>query len=108
MASAPIGHPTGAARIAVAAKPKPVAEDASEEDKQLAAHNALGATATVVSLYSYDGDGAERAFRSLEDAGLPCEKGFVATVEGEQLGPGSRRGPGREARLTVRPARPSA
>ncbi|MFZ3492471.1 hypothetical protein ACODT5_04375 [Streptomyces sp. 5.8] len=86
MASAPIGHPTGAARIAVAAKPKPVAKDASEEDKRLAAHNALGATATVVSLYSYDGDGAERVFRSLEDAGLPCEKGFVATVEGEQLG----------------------
>ncbi|WP_267041310.1 hypothetical protein [Streptomyces sp. NBC_00347] len=86
MAAAPIGSPTGAARITVAAKPKPVAKDASEEDKQLAARNALGTTATVVSLYSYDGDGAQRAFRSLFDAGLPCEKGFVPTVAGEELG----------------------
>ncbi|MFE2146866.1 hypothetical protein ACFXA3_34955 [Streptomyces sp. NPDC059456] len=86
MATAPIGSPTGAVRTAVTAKPKPVSKDASEEDKQLAIQNALGVTATVVSLYSYDGDGAERAFRSLGDAGLPCAKGFVPTVAGEQLG----------------------
>ncbi|WP_405489837.1 hypothetical protein [Streptomyces sp. NBC_00096] len=85
-ATPPIGSPTGAVRTAVAAKPKPVAKDASEEDKQLAAQNALGATATVVSLYSYDGDGAQKAFRSLVEAGRPCEKGFVPTVAGEQLG----------------------
>ncbi|MFF1410898.1 hypothetical protein ACFVX6_14095 [Streptomyces sp. NPDC058289] len=86
MATAPIGSPTGAARTAVAAKPKPVDKDASDEDKELAARNALGTTATVVSLYSYDGKGAEQAFRSLVDAGLPCEQGFTPTVAGEELG----------------------
>ncbi|WCD84155.1 hypothetical protein KPP03845_100475 [Streptomyces xanthophaeus] len=82
----PIGKPVGTARLVSAAKPKPAAENATEEDKARAAEAALGTTFTAVSLYSYDGNGAQEAFRSLDDAGLACERAFRPSRGGRELG----------------------
>ncbi|MGW9376324.1 hypothetical protein ACWGVR_40655 [Streptomyces xanthophaeus] len=82
----PVGKPVGTARLVSAAKPKPAAGNATEEDKARAAAAALGTTFTAVSLYSYDGNGAQEAFRSLDDAGLACERGFRPSRGGRELG----------------------
>ncbi|MFF0158996.1 hypothetical protein ACFYRY_15870 [Streptomyces sp. NPDC005263] len=45
--------------------------------------DALGATMTIVSLSSYEGDGAERTMRALGDAVAGCTGGFTASAKGQ-------------------------
>ncbi|MFD9001636.1 hypothetical protein ACFV0T_11805 [Streptomyces sp. NPDC059582] len=54
-------------------------EDVSEDDFA----NAFDVTVTVVGLSSYDGDGAEKAFRSVSDAVASCSGGFTIAAQGE-------------------------
>lgn len=78
-----IGTPTGVAREVVTAKPKEAAADASPEEKLAAIQKALGVTATMTGLSSYDGKGAEELVASVKAAGTACAGGFSATSEGE-------------------------
>ncbi|WP_330298092.1 hypothetical protein [Streptomyces sp. NBC_00503] len=78
-----IGSSSGTARVKVVAKGKAPAADASPEEKLKAGMDALGATATAVTLQSYEGKGAEDAFASLKSAGTPCASGYTATQAGE-------------------------
>ncbi|MBW8818879.1 MAG: hypothetical protein JF598_11780 [Streptomyces sp.] len=52
-------------------------DDASLED-------ALNAEITFVGLSSYDGDGAEKAVKSVSDAIAACSGGFTITAQGEK------------------------
>ncbi|MEU0072093.1 hypothetical protein ABZ027_21465 [Streptomyces sp. NPDC006332] len=45
--------------------------------------DALGATMTIVSLSSYEGDGAERTMRALGEAVAGCTGGFTASAKGQ-------------------------
>ncbi|MBT2542186.1 hypothetical protein J7E99_16070 [Streptomyces sp. ISL-44] len=78
-----IGTPTGVARTALSAKPKEAAANASPEEKLEAIQKALGATATMTGLSSFDGKGAEELVASFKAAGTACAGGFSATSEGE-------------------------
>ncbi|MBT2402444.1 MULTISPECIES: hypothetical protein [unclassified Streptomyces] len=79
----PFGKAGGVARTKVVGKPKEPAADASPEEKMKAAMDALGTTATAVTLASYDGKGAEEAFAGLKAAGTACAGGYTATQGGE-------------------------
>ncbi|MCY0926111.1 hypothetical protein OTB20_07780 [Streptomyces sp. H27-H1] len=78
-----IGAATGTARVKAVAKPKQPAEGASVEEKAKAAMDALGSTATSVTLESYEGKGAQEAFASLKSAGSACAGGYTITQAGE-------------------------
>ncbi|AXE22559.1 hypothetical protein C0216_03100 [Streptomyces globosus] len=80
---APVGTATGAARTKVVAKPKEPAANASAEEKVKAAMDALGASATAVTVASYDGKGADDAFAALKAAGTACAGGYTATSAGD-------------------------
>ncbi|MEU9252847.1 hypothetical protein AB0D66_13485 [Streptomyces sp. NPDC048270] len=82
---APVGSAGGTARTKAVAKPKEPAADASPEEKLKAAMDALGGTATAVTLSSYDGKGAEEAFGLLKAAGTACAGGYTGTQDGESL-----------------------
>lgn len=75
-----VGKPTGVARTAFSAKPKGLAPDAPTEDM---VESAMGVTATLISLASYDGKGAEEALASVRRAGQVCAGGFSGTSGGE-------------------------
>lgn len=79
----PIGTSTGAARVAAVAKGKEPAADASPEEKLQAGMDALGATATAITLQSYEGKGAAEAFGQLKSAGPACASGYTGTQGGE-------------------------
>ncbi|MCX4780473.1 hypothetical protein [Streptomyces sp. NBC_01264] len=81
--TAAIGTASGIARIAVVAKGKEPAADASPEEKLKAAMDALKATATSVTLQSYEGKGAAEAFGQLKSASAPCAGGYTANQGGE-------------------------
>ncbi|MFJ7266205.1 hypothetical protein ACIQV3_05950 [Streptomyces sp. NPDC099050] len=74
-----IGTPTGSARTGVTAKPKEDPNATAEQKIQ----NALGVTATMVGLSSYDGKGAEDLIASVKAAGKACGGGFTATAQGD-------------------------
>ncbi|MER5934340.1 hypothetical protein [Streptomyces sp. NPDC002054] len=80
-----LGTPSGTARTkAAGASVKTPGAGASEEDKLKAGLEALtGASATAVTLTSYDGKGAEEAFASVKTAGTACAGGYSATQAGE-------------------------
>lgn len=78
-----VGTSTGTARTKVVAKPKEQAASQSPEDKLKGLMDALGSTATAVTLASYDGKGAEEAFASLKTAGTACAGGYTASGEGQ-------------------------
>ncbi|MEU3774370.1 hypothetical protein AB0F11_14430 [Streptomyces sp. NPDC032472] len=80
---APVGKSTGAARTKAVAKPKAPDAGASPEDKAKAAMDALGSTATAVTIASYEGKGAEEAFAALKTAGTACAGGYGVTSDGE-------------------------
>lgn len=77
------GASTGTARVKAVAKGKQPAADASPEEKLKAGLDALGATATTVTLESYEAKGAETAFASLKAAGTACASGYAVTQAGE-------------------------
>ncbi len=77
------GAGTGTARVKAVAKPKEPAADASPDEKAKAAMQALGSTATAVTLESFEGTGAAEAFASLKSAGAACAAGYTATQAGE-------------------------
>ncbi len=79
----PVGKSTGVARTKVVAKPKGADASASPEDKAKAAMDALGLTATAVTVASYEGKGAEEALASLKSAGTACAGGYGVTSSGE-------------------------
>ncbi len=84
-AMAPVGSAAGTARIKAAAKPKEPAANASAEEKLKAAMDALGTTATFVTLASYEGKGAEEAVATLKGAGTACAGGYTGSQGGEGL-----------------------
>ncbi len=57
-------------------------EDLSESDIEDSITSAMDMTLTVVGLSSYDGDGAERTFKSVSDAVQSCSGGFPVTMQG--------------------------
>ncbi|MCP3755362.1 hypothetical protein [Streptomyces sp. TBY4] len=77
------GAGTGTARVKAVAKPKEAAAGASPEEKAKAAMEALGSTATAITLESFGGTGAAEAFASLKSAGAACAAGYAATQAGE-------------------------
>ncbi|MET9463554.1 hypothetical protein ABZY44_01805 [Streptomyces sp. NPDC006544] len=77
------GTATGTARVKAVAKGKEPAADAGPEEKLKAGLDALGATATTVTLESYEAKGAEDAFASLKAAGTACAAGYGVTQAGE-------------------------
>lgn len=60
-------------------------EDMTEEELDDALNSitdTLGGTVTIVSLSSYEGDGAQKAMSSVSDAVKGCAGGFTATAKG--------------------------
>lgn len=88
------GSATGTAFVKAIAKGKEPAADASAEEKLKAGMDALGATATAVTLESYEGKGAAEAFTALKSAGAACAGGYATTQAGDavkitKVGPGT-------------------
>ncbi|MET9384978.1 hypothetical protein ABZY09_28875 [Streptomyces sp. NPDC002928] len=54
-------------------------EDMTEDDLA----DAFDVSSTLVSLSSYDGDGAEKTFKSVSDAVASCAGGFTISAQGE-------------------------
>ncbi|MET9962510.1 hypothetical protein ABZ128_26175 [Streptomyces sp. NPDC006326] len=79
----PVGKSTGVARTKAVATPKAPSEGASMEEKLKAGLDALGSTATAVTLASYEGKGAEEAFAALKTAGTACAGGYTVNQQGE-------------------------
>lgn len=72
-------------------------EDLSEGDIEDALSESMSVDVTVVGLSSYDGDGAEKAFKSVADAVEKCAGGFTAgekSDEGEFTEVGAEKGAG--------------
>ncbi|WP_371677119.1 hypothetical protein [Streptomyces sp. NBC_01276] len=78
-----VGKPSGVARTALGAKPKDPAAGASPEEKLEAVKNALGTTATLTGLSSYEGQGAAETLAAFKTAGQICAGGFSSTSEGD-------------------------
>ncbi|MEE1753155.1 hypothetical protein [Streptomyces sp. SP18CS02] len=85
MAMRGAGTPGATATRKLVAVPKPPAEDASPEEKLQAGLGALGATSTVDTLGTYDGQGAADAFAALKKAGADCAAGVTVTTGGEKM-----------------------
>jgi hypothetical protein len=79
MAGLAPGDTDASASYTVTKTPKATAspDDASLED-------ALDVDVTFVGLSSYDGDGAEKAVKSVSDAVAACSGGFTITAQGEK------------------------
>ncbi|MFE2326355.1 hypothetical protein ACFXD5_20920 [Streptomyces sp. NPDC059385] len=82
---APIGTPAGTAGTKAVAKGKEPAADASPEEKLKAGLNALGATATSVSLHSYEDNGAKDVLDILKGAAKACAGGYTGGQGGDSL-----------------------
>ncbi|MFJ3666029.1 hypothetical protein ACIPSE_06215 [Streptomyces sp. NPDC090106] len=78
----PPGDTDASASNAVTSVPSAASKDPSKltEDDFTAA---LDVDATLVGLSSYDGDGAEKALKSVSDAVAACSGGYGVTAEGE-------------------------
>ena len=63
--------------------PSKSVEDMTEEEFDDAFGAALDRTTTVVGLSSYDGDGAEKAFKAVSDGVKSCAGGFTVTSGGD-------------------------
>ncbi|MFD5626111.1 hypothetical protein [Streptomyces sp. NPDC127072] len=80
-------------------------DDLTEEDLQDASDaltDALGSTMTIVSLSSYEGEGAQETLASVSDAVEGCAGGFTATAGAEtqkftKVAPGKSSGSGDES-----------
>jgi hypothetical protein len=57
-------------------------EDMTEGEMENAFSDAFSIDMTVVGLSSYEGDGAEKAFKSVSDAVESCSDGFTITAQG--------------------------
>lgn len=77
----PVGTAGGTARTKAVAKGKAGADGSPEA----ALGAALGATATAVTLASYEGKGAEEAFTTLKGAGTACAGGYTGSQAGDSL-----------------------
>ncbi|MFI6401062.1 hypothetical protein [Streptomyces sp. NPDC050548] len=86
---APADAPTETNRMATADK-KPSAaattdlDDLSGDDVEKALTDSMSIDLTMVGLSSYDGDGAEKAFKAVSDAVKGCAGGFTGTAGGEE------------------------
>ncbi|MEV0486302.1 hypothetical protein AB0I69_37630 [Streptomyces sp. NPDC050508] len=86
---APAEAPAETNRMATADK-KPSAtasadlEDMSSADVEKALTDSMSVDLTMVGLSSYDGDGAEKAFKAVSDAVAGCAGGFTGTAGGEK------------------------
>ncbi|WP_425825478.1 hypothetical protein [Streptomyces fractus] len=58
--------------------------DMTEREAKEATIDSLDVTRTTAALWSYDGDGAERALDALRAAGKKCAAGFSMTADGEK------------------------
>lgn len=58
--------------------------DMTEQEAKDATIDSLDITKTMASLWSYDGDGAQRALDALRTAGEKCAAGFSMTSDGEK------------------------
>ncbi|MET9967327.1 hypothetical protein ABZZ80_15735 [Streptomyces sp. NPDC006356] len=58
-------------------------EEMSADEVEEALSSATDIDLTVVGLSSYDGDGAEKTFKSVSDAVKNCSKGFPFVMQGE-------------------------
>ncbi|CAM5550241.1 lipoprotein [Streptomyces avidinii] len=79
------GAATGTAFVKAIAKGKEPEAGASAEEKLKAGMDALGATATAVTLESYEGKGAADAFAVLKGAGAACADGYATTQDGDAV-----------------------
>ncbi|MDO0912204.1 hypothetical protein QQM39_15535 [Streptomyces sp. DT2A-34] len=85
---APGDSASNAAVMATEDKKKPTdtasksLEDLTEGEFEDSFTNALSLDMTVVGLSSYDGDGAEKTFKSVSDAVESCSGGFPLTMQG--------------------------
>ncbi|MGR3870181.1 hypothetical protein ACUXZZ_16490 [Streptomyces graminifolii] len=85
---APADAPAETNRMATADK-KPSAasstdvEDMSADEMEKALTDSMSVDLTMVGLSSYDGDGAEKAFKAVSDAVAGCAGGFTGTAGGE-------------------------
>lgn len=59
-------------------------EDLSEEQIEDSLTVSMDVAVTVVSLSSYEGDGAEKTMKSVSDAVTACAAGVTVTADGEQ------------------------
>ncbi|MGD6747951.1 hypothetical protein ACOKM3_39620 [Streptomyces sp. BH106] len=59
--------------------------DMSEQEAKDATIDSLDITKTMTALWSYDGDGAQRALDALRAAGKKCAAGFSMTTDGEKM-----------------------
>ncbi|MFJ9628629.1 hypothetical protein ACIRU8_13125 [Streptomyces sp. NPDC101175] len=59
-------------------------EDLSGDDVEKALTDSMSVDLTMVGLSSYDGDGAEQAFKAVSDAVTACAGGFTGTAGGEE------------------------
>ncbi|MFI6545546.1 hypothetical protein ACIBO9_20110 [Streptomyces prunicolor] len=62
------------------ASPSKSVEDMTEKEMEDAFNASLDHPVTLIGLSSYDGDGAEKAFKSVSDAVKSCSGGFALTV----------------------------
>lgn len=72
-------------RVTEEKKPTDAASQSLEDLDEESFTNPLDTNLTLVTLSSYDGDGAERAMRTLSEAVSGCAGGFTATSEGEDM-----------------------
>ncbi|MGW1956699.1 hypothetical protein ACWCPI_28790 [Streptomyces sp. NPDC001920] len=85
---APGDSASNAAVMATQEKKKPTdnpsksLDDLTEGEFEDAFTDALSLDMTVVGLSSYDGDGAEKTFKSVSDAVKSCSGGFPLTMQG--------------------------
>ncbi|MEU2727533.1 hypothetical protein ABZ650_07390 [Streptomyces griseoviridis] len=71
-------------RVATQAAPTSAPSAGSDEDLD-AAMDLLGSTITIVSLSSYDGDGAQRTMKAVKDAfTTSCASGFTLAAKGQE------------------------
>ncbi|MFF7448698.1 MULTISPECIES: hypothetical protein [unclassified Streptomyces] len=59
-------------------------EDLAEGEFEDSLADAMNLNVTLVGLSSYEGDGAEKTFKSVSDAVKGCSGGFTVTSEGEK------------------------
>ncbi|MDT0434355.1 MULTISPECIES: hypothetical protein [Streptomyces] len=81
-------------RVATQAAPTAAPSAGSDADLD-AAKDLLGSTITIVSLSSYDGDGAQRTMKAVKDAVSGCAGGFTFSAEGQEAQQFTKVAPGK-------------
>ncbi|WP_151771611.1 hypothetical protein [Streptomyces abyssomicinicus] len=82
LARALSGSPVGEAETHLSRQVTQQRPTASGEDDDLSLHDAIRLDVTTVTLAAYEGDGAERAVRSVSEAVTSCSEGFTVTLPG--------------------------